>query len=557
MMVRFLALAWLLLLAGCTSLDDVSSDTVVHDASVAKLSAADMKDIDIDGDLLEREIRHLASDAFAGRLPGSPGGKRTEDYLEKRFRELGLSPGNGNSYRHQTPLVSITSVTSPLSVGAKEWRPVADFVAWTLQTREAIDIAELPLVFVGYGIHAPQIGWDDYAGVDVRGKVVVMLINDPGFLSEDPTLFRGKAMTYYGRWVYKFEEAARQGAAGALIIHDTEPASYPWAVVRNSWTGPQLHLQPEDGNRLRCRMEGWVHKRVGEWLFSQAGLLLEEVTRLALQPGFRGFDMGLSVSLRMRNGLRNLTSDNIVGLLPGTEHPDETVVIMAHWDHLGQNQALSGDNIFNGALDNATGVGGLLALAKAITSAGPLPRSVLFVAATAEEQGLLGSAWLATNPIVPTRDQVAVINMDGLNIFGPTKDIEVVGHGFSELDYYLEAAAEARGRIVSPESNPERGSYFRSDHFSLAKVGVPGLYTRTGSMHLEHGKEWLDQQVRKYVAERYHRPEDQYEDWWNLDGARQDLELLFDVALQLATTRDFPSWALDSEFRLIREQDGR
>ncbi len=515
----------------------------------------------VDGALLEREIRYLADDEFEGRLPGSPGGERAEAYLAQRFQEIGLQPGakdrGRTSYRQQTPLISIQTVSSPLTLGGRKWNPTRDFVAFTLRTSESENLTDSPLVFVGYGIHAPELGWDDYAGLDVRGKTVVMLINDPGFFSEDPDLFRGKAMTYYGRWTYKFEEAARQGAAGALIIHDTDPASYPWAVVRNSWTGPQLHIQPQDGNVNRCHVEGWIQKEVGAWLFQQAGRDLEEETQRALQRGFRGYDLDMRASIRLRNGLRRFTSDNILGVLPGTERPEEAVIVMAHWDHLGKNPVLQGDNIFNGALDNATGTGGLLALATAVAAAGPQPRSILFAAVTAEEQGLLGSEWLARNPPMPTRNIVATVNMDGLNVYGPTEDIEVIGYGFSELDQYLAKTAKRHGRTIAPDSRPERGSYFRSDHFSLAKVGVPGLYTKNGRLHREKGPEWVEKAISEYVANRYHRPADQYENWWRLDGAREDLELLLDVILRLAQEKTFPQWAKDSEFRAAREADGR
>lgn len=509
----------------------------------------------IDKKLLKNEIQYLSSDEFTGRLPGTAGGRHTETYIEKRFKDFGLLPGNGDSYRQQTPLIRINTESSPFKIGQREFAYSDDFVAWTLQEESLVNLQDSPLVFVGYGIHAPELQWDDYAGLDVRGKTVVMLINDPGYFSQDMEIFRGKAMTYYGRWVYKFEEAARQGAAGAIIIHDAGPASYPWAVVRNSWTGPQLHLQQKDKNKWRCKVEAWVQKDVGHWLFAQTGHDLDTLIAQASKPGFKGFELNITGSVTLQNKMDKFTADNVLGLLPGTKRSNEFVLYTAHWDHLGQDLELEGDQIYNGAFDNASGVAGLFALAKAITTKGPLQRSVMFVAFTAEEQGLLGSQWMALNPPVPTKNQVAVINMDGINIFGPTHDIEVVGYGFSELDDYLLKAVKSQGREITPDSAPERGLYFRSDHFPFAKVGVPGLYTRVGLKNKQHGERWMQEQMEKYVAERYHTPADEYASWWDFNGAEQDLGLLFEVGLRLANSKGFPAWSKNSEFRLAREKD--
>jgi Zn-dependent M28 family amino/carboxypeptidase len=381
-----------------------------------------------------------------------------------------------------------------------------------------------------------------------------MLVNDPGFTTENPDLFTGEAMTYYGRWTYKYEEAARQGAAAAIIVHETDPASYPWAVVRNSWTGEQFDLVRSDSNMSRVAVEGWVTLETARILFERARLDFETVKQEAATREFRPRPMRLQASFSLRNTIRHSTSRNVAGILPGSERPDEYVIVMAHWDHLGVDPSLEGDSIYNGAQDNATGTAGLLVLAEAFAAARPAPqRSLVFLAVTAEEQGLLGSAHYVENPLVPLDRAVAAINMDVMNVYGPMRDITVIGLGQSELDEYVAAAAEAQDRRIRPDPNPSAGSYYRSDHFNFAKVGVPALYPDIGVDHVEGGEAWTREQMDRYEAERYHKPSDEHEPEWDLRGAVQDLALIYRVGFRLATDATWPTWKEGSEFKATRD----
>jgi Zn-dependent M28 family amino/carboxypeptidase len=411
------------------------------------------------------------------------------------------------------------------------------------------------VVFVGYGIVAPEYNWNDYAGVDVRGKTVLMLVNDPGYATGDSALFTGRAMTYYGRWTYKFEEAARQGAAAALLIHETGPAGYPWAVVQGSWSGPQFTLANEQQNMDRCALEGWLTYEAAQRLLRLAGRDLEQLKAAAAQPGFRALPLGLQLSAALESTVRQVQSRNVLALLPGQKQPDEVVIYTAHWDHLGVNPSLAGDSIYNGALDNATGTAGLLALAHAFTTLPEPPaRSVLFLAVTAEEQGLLGSTYYATHPVFPPAKTVAVLNMDGLNVLGPMRDVTVIGYGLSDLDDYAQAAAAAQGRYLRPDPEPEKGYYYRSDHFSFARIGIPALYLDAGIDHVVHGTEWTLKRRAEYVAQHYHKPSDEYNPSWDLHGAVDDLRLLFHIGYQLANSTDFPNWREGTPFRALRDQ---
>ncbi|MEJ2051893.1 MAG: M28 family metallopeptidase, partial [Calditrichota bacterium] len=349
-------------------------------------------------------------------------------------------------------------------------------MAVTRRMQESVSIKNSGLVFAGYGIVAPEYDWNDYENLDVRGKTVVVLVNDPGYATEDSSVFNGKAMTYYGRWTYKYEEAARQGASGVLIVHETGPAGYSWDVVRNSWSGPQFYLEAEDKNMSRCAVEGWITRDAAERLFQAAGLDLDTQKQAALKPDFKPVDLGMTASFGIHNTIKNSMSHNFLAMLPGSKRPDEYVVYTAHWDHFGKDTTLEGDQIYNGARDNATGVAGLMEIARAFKALPEPPeRSILLLAVTAEERGLLGSKYYATHPIYPVDKTVAAINMDALNIWGPTKDVTVVGYGNSELDDYVETAAKEQGRAVRPDPEPEKGGYYRSDHFSFARVGIPSL----------------------------------------------------------------------------------
>ena len=521
----------------------------VPDAALAAMTA----------EALGAHIDTLASDAFEGRAPSSPGEERTVAYLQSEFARLGLEPGNGGSWVQEVPLVSLTaSPDAKLTIQAPARRFVLDygsgFMAWTKRVVERVSVQESEMVFVGYGVAAPEWGWNDYEGLDVRGKTVVILVNDPGFARGDTSLFDGPAMTYYGRWTYKYEEAARQGAAAALIVHETEPAGYPWGVVADSWTGAQFDLVREDEGASRVAVEGWIPGDGARELFRAAGLDYDSLKLRADQRGFQAVPMGLEASVALRNTVRRSVSRNVVGLVRGAERPDEVVIYVAHWDHLGRDTTRDGDQIFNGALDNATGTAGLLELAKAFTSLATRPaRSVVFLSVTAEEKGLLGSAYYGMHPIWPPAETVAAINMDGLDIYGRMRDIVVVGYGKSQLDDYLTRAAQTQGRRVEPDPEPEKGFYYRSDHFSLARVGIPALYTDAGIDHVEHGPEWGRARRDEYTAQRYHKPTDEYDPSWDLSGALEDLRLLFHVGYWLATGSDWPNWREGTEFKSTRD----
>ncbi|MFQ5772832.1 MAG: M28 family metallopeptidase, partial [bacterium] len=405
-------------------------------------------------------------------------------------------------------------------------------------------------------IIAPEYDWNDYEGLDVRGKTVVMLVNDPGFATQDDKLFHGNAMTYYGRWTYKFEEAARQGAEGALIVHETKPAGYPWEVVSGSWSGPQFDLVSEDNNMSRCAVEGWLTVESTKEIFKQAGLDYETMKTNAAKRDFKAGSLGLQASLTLQNDIEHSSSNNVIAVLPGQKRADEYIFYMAHWDHFGLDPNREGDKIFNGALDNASGTAGLIELAEAFTKLSTPPaRSIAFLAVTAEEQGLLGSKYYATHPIYPPAKTVAAINMDGLNIYGKMKDITIIGLGNSDLDEYVKSVAAEQGRTVRPDPEPEKGYFYRSDHFSFAKQGIPALYTDIGLDNVEHGEEWTREQLDKYTAEKYHKPSDEYDPNWDLSGAIDDLRLLFKVGYRLSMETTFPNWKEDTEFRAKRDAE--
>ncbi len=503
-------------------------------------------------------VATLASDEFEGRSPGTPGGERTVEYLEQQFRELGLQPANGDSYRQEVALVELTAAPdAQLSFTSGETRmPLTygdDMVITTRRVQPDAAIADSEVVFVGYGIVAPEYGWDDYAGLDLRGKTALILVNDPGFGSGDPALFKGRSMTYYGRWTYKYEEAARQGAAAAIIIHDTAPASYGWEVVRNGWTGPRLQAEAPDGDTGWCQLEGWItHERAGQ-LLEMAGQDLAGLQAAAMRRGFRAVPLGVRATGGVHNAIRRASSPNVAGLLPGRERPGEYIVYMAHWDHLGRAQAASGDTIFNGAVDNATGVAGILSLAQAWSTLQPAPsRSVLFLAVTAEESGLIGSEHYAGTPLVPLEKTAAVINLDALNPLGRAEDLEVVGHGASELEDLLVEAARRQGRTVTPDQRPEAGFFYRSDHFHFARRGVPALYIKSGARLRDRPTGTGAALIEDYNASRYHKPADEYDSAWDVSGSLQDLRLLFEVGVRVANDRGWPDWYEGNEFRAVR-----
>lgn len=503
-----------------------------------------------------RHIATLSADEFEGRKPGTAGERKTVEYLVAEFKKLGLEPGNGDSFLQQVPIVEITAGSDArLQLGSAELKYMQDMVIWSKRLVPEIGLADSPLVFVGHGVVAPELGWNDYAGVDMRGKTAVILINDPGFATNDPKLFRGRAMTYYGRWTYKFEEAMRQGAAGALIIHDDVPAAYPWDTVQNSWSGPQLDTVAADGNASRAAIEGWITRAAGDALLRQNGLSYEQMLQAASRPGFKPIELAQRASGSLRNAIRRSSSPNVIARLPGSKHPDEYVFYMAHWDHLGRAFGRSGDTIFNGALDNATGTAGLLTIAKAYSEMRQRPeRSIVFLAVTLEESGLLGSAYYVANPVYPLNRTVAAFNMDAITWGGPTKDVTVVGYGASELEDYLVRAARRQDRVVMPEPTPENGFFFRSDHFNFAKVGVPALYIKLGVEDREKGAEWAKARNAEFTLKDYHKPSDEFRPGTDLRGGLEDITLLYNIGRTLANERRFPQWYPQSEFRAARDR---
>jgi Zn-dependent M28 family amino/carboxypeptidase len=512
-------------------------------------------------DTLKDVTKTLSSDAFEGRAPTTPAEAKATGYIVERMKAAGLKPGNEGSWFQDVPLVELTAqdVTPMTFTGGKA--PVsltyrADMVLATYRVTPKIDIKNSDVVFVGYGINAPEIGWNDYAGVDVKGKTVVVLVNDPDWQTPGMDgLFEGKAMTYYGRWTYKFEEAAKKGAAAVLIVHDTEPAAYGWGVVQSSWTGPQLELDAKGDHMDQSSAVGWIQLAKAKELFASAGKDFAVLSAAAKVEGFKAVPLGVKASVSFTNTIKRQSSKNVVGILPGTERPGDTVLYTAHWDHLGRCDAVKGDDICNGALDNASGVAGLIALAEAQVKAGPAKRSMVFMAVTAEESGLLGSEYYAKHPVYPLRDTVGGVNMDGLNVIGPSKDVVVTGFGKSELEDLIKPLIEAQGRVMKPEPNPERGGYFRSDHFSFAKLGVPMFDGGSGEDLVDGGTAKGHAAVLDYIANRYHKPQDEYDPAWNWAGAVQDLSLYFQLGRRLAMGDQWPNWYPTAEFRSIRDKD--
>lgn len=509
--------------------------------------------------ILHQHIAVLASDEYEGRAPATPGEEKTINYLQTQFEALGIAPGNGDSYFQSVSVTETTTASDAvLTLKGSSYEASFDYgegmMVGSQQQIASISVLDSEVVFVGYGVVAPERNWNDYAGIDVTGKTVVILVNDPGYATQDPELFNGNAMTYYGRWTYKYEEAARQGATAALIVHETGPAGYGWDVVSSSWSGPQIGLQAANLNLDRAEIEGWLTLDSAEALFAGAGLDYQELKQAAAQRGFTAVPMAdIKASVNIENSVRVSTSQNVIAMIPGTQRPEETIIYTAHWDHLGVNTELPGDKIFNGAVDNATGTAALLALARLHSQQAPPARSIVFLAVTAEESGLLGSQWYAEHPIFPLPKTVANINMDAMGVSGPTNDIVVVGHGSSELENYLEAAVNEQGRHIVPEPTPERGYYYRSDHFNFAKMGVPALYAESGEDNVEHGREWGAQQSQDYTDNRYHAPSDEYDPAWNLAGAAEDIFLYFDIAKKLSQETTFPNWLEGNEFKAIRD----
>lgn len=510
----------------------------------------------------EQHVKALASDEFQGRRPFTEGEKKTLDYLVQEFKNLGLEPGNGTSYLQEVPMVEIKTTTDTVMkiTGPKTSTTLSglkDYVLWTQRPDSIITWRDAELVFAGFGVVAPEYNWNDYKDLDVKGKVVVVLVNDPGFGGNDSTFFKGNTMTYYGRWTYKFEEAARQGAKGCIIVHNTVPAAYPFGVVQNNWNSPRLYLDQRGHESYLCEGVGWVSYPTAEKLFKLAGLNLNEQQTLARKPGFKAVPMKLKASCTLRTKVRYDKSYNVVAKLPGTEKPNEYVLYSAHWDHLGIGKPnAAGDSIYNGAHDNASGTAALLELAKAFKHMQPAPkRTVVFISVTAEEQGLWGSAYYAEHPIYDPASTVANINMDGINPYGKMKDVLIIGKGQSDLEDLLATEAKQQGRYIVPDSEPEKGMYFRSDHFNFAKIGIPALFIGTGNDHTEKGKEYGEQLKNEYTKMYYHQPTDEYDSTRiNSDGAVDDIKLLFGIGRRLAAEDVWPAWKDGSEFKSARQK---
>lgn len=499
---------------------------------------------------IKQYIKTIASDEFEGRLPTTPGEKRTLDYLVGELSRLGLKPGNDDSYLQAVELVEMTADPNMiLSIGDNQFVYKQDMVASTKRELSQVELKDSELVFVGYGVNAPEYDWNDYEGIDVKGKTVVILVNDPGFENPTGDKFQGKSMTYYGRWTYKYEEASRQGAAAAIIVHETAPASYGWTVVANSWSGPQYGLVSSNGNADRVAVEGWLTLEAAQKVFTDSGLNFAEQKALAMAGPYHNA-LPLKANVTVKSSIKKSTSYNVFATIPGAETPKEHIIYSAHWDHLGKDSSLADDQIYNGARDNGTGVAANLAIAKAYAELNVKPkRSISFLFVTAEEQGLLGSQYYAEHPLIPLKQTVANINMDAMSVLGQTKDVAVIGMGKSELENYLGKAAQRQNRILVQEGRPEAGSYFRSDHFSFAKQGVPALYAKGGNSPIDEATADYRQRTSDSVNRCYHQVCDQFDENWDLSGIVQDAQLLFEVGYNIADSADWPQWSPTSEFQ--------
>jgi len=504
-------------------------------------------------------ISTLSSDEFEGRAPGTEGGQLTKNFISKTFQNLNLDPVDG-SYFLDVPASEITLKDSSyltLSFRGNDRKMITgdEVVFWTKQARDYRKIRDSEVVFVGYGIVAPEYNWNDYEGIDVKGKTVVILINDPGFATGKLRLFNGRSMTYYGRWTYKFEEAARQGAAAAIIVHEEEPAAYPWSVVENSWQGPQLDLQRDDLGADRVILEGWIKDSILNDVLNFTGFDYDSLKQIALEKTFSAFLLrGLTLSSEIHNKVRYLQSHNIAAVKKGIAYPDEYILFMAHWDHLGIiNSSQPGENnIMNGAVDNATGVAAILEFAKRFSEV-ETDRSIMFLAVTLEESGLLGSEYFAKYPPIDLANIVAGFNYDGILPTGLTNDMVVVGYGASELEDLLENELVKSGRYINPDPNPEKGYFYRSDHISFAKRGVPVLYADGGFDLVAGGKEAGFLIEEEYRVDAYHGVADEYDESWDLDGLNQSIDVIFNISNELANSQQWPNWYDGNEFKSIRD----
>jgi len=512
---------------------------------------------------LSRRIERLASDEFEGRAPSTPGGKAASQYIADEMAAAGLAPKGENGTFFQAVQLTAATVLPSSTMSIRngdtqvlDGNSTENAVFWTKRLDRSVSVTDSELVFVGYGVTAPEFGWDDYEGLDVKGKTVVILVNDPGFATKDEKLFKGNSMTYYGRWTYKYEEAARQGAAAVLVIHETEPASYGWNVVSGSWTGEQYDLVRPDKGASRAALEGWITYDQADKMFASAGLDLAKLKSDAALKSFKPVSTpSLKLDAVINQRVKTTASRNVAGVLKGATRPDEYVLYMAHWDHLGMSESVEGDDkIHNGAVDNATGTAAIIEVAEAMVERGAPDRSVIFVAVTAEESGLLGSAYYGEKPLVPLAQTVGGINIDAMLPVGKTKDMKVIGFGSSELEELLKRQLEKRGMYVVPDDKPEAGYFYRSDHISLAKLGVPMLYADPGNNHVTNGITYGEKFADEYTKERYHKVGDEYDNSWDLSGIVQATDIMLDMGYDLANSEQWPNWYEGTEFRGLRDE---
>jgi Zn-dependent M28 family amino/carboxypeptidase len=551
--------AWAAFALACAT--DATKDNTTPATSADLKPALDS----ITSDDLLRHTKTLASDEYEGRAPGTKGEELTVNYLSEQFKAFGLKPGNPDgTYVQKVPLVGYTpQSTASFTAGGKPAPLVAeDYLARSQRFTPEVKVQNSDVVFVGYGVVAPEYGWDDFKGVDVKGKTIVMLVNDPAIPDpDDPNkldekMFKGQAMTYYGRWTYKYEIASEKGAAAAIIVHETGPAGYPIAALA-SWRQENFGIKTPDNNMNRVAVESWITVDKAKQLFTAAGQDFEALKKAALSKDFKPVSLNAKANFTIKTSLRDVASNNVIAKLEGSDAKlkDEYVIYTAHWDHMGRDPKLQGDQIFNGALDNASGTAGLLELAEAFSKLSPAPkRSILFLAVTAEEKGLLGAKYYAENPLYPLERTLANINMDGANQWGRTKDVVVIGYGNSTLDDVLGEVASAQGRVVKPDPEPEKGFFYRSDHFEFAKQGVPALYTDEGTEFIGKPEGYGMQKRKEYTEHDYHKVSDEVKPDWDLSGAAEDMKTLFQVGQRVAQDEKWPEWKPGTEFKARREE---
>lgn len=508
------------------------------------------KAVQVNLDNVRQHVKKLASDEFGGRGPLTEGEKLTIDYLASEYKRIGLVGANNGSFFQSVPMAKVTpNHTKKLTIGDLSFELGKDFTARSQQINKRIELVDSELVFVGYGINAPEYQWNDYQDIDVKGKTVIVLVNDPGFATQDQQLFTGNAMTYYGRWTYKYEEAARQGAKAVLIVHETAPAAYPWSVVESSNTGSKYTLVDKENNISKLPIMGWLHIDATHKVFNKVGLDYNELKQKALLPDFHAVPLNITANFLLENALENAESNNVVALLKGTNKADEYIIISAHWDHFGTQQTPTGAKIYNGAIDNATGSAATVEIARLLMAQHkikPFERSIIFANFTAEETGMIGSELFASGALIPTKQMVALLNIDGMNALDAVDYILQYGDNLSEMEDYLAAAANKQNRMVKLDPRPQNGLFFRSDHFSLAKQGVPSLLFMS-----------LGDTDPDYIPNRYHKEADDYSPDWSLGGVEQDIALIVDIAAKLAMNDDWPKWKMDSDFKKRRALDGK